>query len=600
MEIRFQPALSQPTQPRPVAVASDPAPRDTVELRRPGWLGIGWRSATPEEARQRLAEGKTVEVRDQSWVRLEQPDDLTELEYFRGQNPQAPADFGKSLKDMAAQGARFATQEGELGPFGAYHELESGRPVELTLGERKIPLAKPEDALMAAYFHELGPAPNEQAATLRTLYRTGLDLGGSPVDPPRPVRVKTAEGVELLLVEDLTKPLSGAALKLSARLGEYAALARLDPRQLAALEKLAALKEPMVTAQEPWKLESGTWSCKYRDNEDSSLSFEPVKLGQDSRLELTAAYALEDNCDRVGVEARQPGGKWQSLASFTGRSEWRNHSLDLSAYDGQDVELRLRTTSDSSRTDDGFQLKELRLISGGRVLTGTDRGTKTLEDLARRPPPAEELEAIVQDAGQCGLGPALALHEAGLTGLGSLAAEVGLTPAMALRDPQAGPWLELARKLAPKKPESEQLALAAELGRRRVEPGPFLELERTLRSPSAWQAEGQWKVTETDEGRVWRHGPYPDNASLALTTPEFRVGKRLSYRLKTGLESGCDHLVVEGRAPGGSSGASCVGIRETTAGRTRRSGWMASPRSASGSPRTHPAPGKAFSLPGCA
>lgn len=649
MEIRFQPQLA-PVWPQPVRSAGK-VPEDTVEFRRPGPLGLWWRSATREQVEARLREGKTVQVKDGSWVPVEQTDDLAELDFFRGQSPQAPSDMGSSLKSLAAAGGRF-TSEAELGPYGAYHELEQGRPVTLTIEQRTISLQNPAQVAMAAYFHDLHPAPTPEAETLKTLYHSGLELGGSPVDPPRPVQVTTRDGVPLLTVEDLTvpvtdrltrvterwerlqslkerapeamrllgeappeheaaltalcqgsskvpaalyrrvcqdptelapalealngcegdearalefmqrcraegDPISAKALLLSQQIGEYSALARLKPEQLEPIEQLAALKEPVFKAGAGWQQsEEGAWSFgRYRDNEDSAVELPAVQLGQGSRLELTERHALESNCDFLRVEVRPAGQKWQSLANYTGRAGWQSRTCDLSAFDGQKVELRLRLTSDHSNSDEGVAVRDLRLITGGRVVQTTERGPATLAELVKLAPPAPELSQVVADARACGLGPALALHRAGATGLGELAGQIGLAPALALRDvpERAAGARELALRLAPGRPEAEQLQLAHQLADKQVDAAPYLELERGLETPADWQAEGSWKVEETREGRVWRHGRYPDNASHSLTTPEFECGKetRLSYRVASNLEANCDFVRVEARVGDG-------------------------------------------------
>lgn len=635
----------QPGSLRPTAAQSDVNPTDTVEFRRPGWLGIGWRAATPEQAQERLNEGKTVEVREQSqWIPLEQPDDLQELSFFRGTDPQAPSDMGRSLKALAEKGARFHNQT-ELGPFGAYHELEQGRPIELRLNGRSLELDSAQDVRMAAYFHAAGDPPTLEAQALKQLFDSRLHHAGSPLNPPLPVQVRTEKGVELLTVTDLTRPIagelqqarerydrlertlkerapeamqllrqgppeswdqreailtalaqgsdkipaglyaqvcadptdlpaalealagcgrdeqqaleffrqcradgdpvSGAARKLSETLGDYSSLARLAPGQLAAIEELSRLDRPT--------LELGSWGRGYADNSDTSIEF-PTKLAltAGSRIEFEARYGLERDCDFVRLEARGADGQWVPLARYTGQDDWREHVVDLSRLPGQEVDLRLRLTSDSSQTGDGFAVRKLRVITDGKVRLTTDDGGATLAELVKLAPSEEDLRAIVQDAREAGLKPALALYGAGSTGLGSLVGQIGLTPALALKDvaANAAPALELARKLKPT--AKEQLELARELAQKKVDPAPFAVLERSLRPPD-WQAEGSWQVAETEAGRVWKHGTYPENANLALTTPEFVSGADavLGYRVATELEDRCDFLHVEVRENGG-------------------------------------------------
>ncbi|MGE0493024.1 MAG: hypothetical protein AB7S38_27680 [Vulcanimicrobiota bacterium] len=121
-----------------------------------------------------------------------------------------------------------------------------------------------------------------------------------------------------------------------------------------------------------WKSESGwgaerTWlhgkvwsdspGGKTPSNADHRLVSSPLSLKglSDTRLALTGSFSLEDGYDHLHVEV-QAGGSWRTAESYTGRGFWRTREVDLSSYDGQDIQLRLRLNTDGSKNGDGFKL----------------------------------------------------------------------------------------------------------------------------------------------------------------------------------------------------------------------------------------------------
>lgn len=72
--------------------------------------------------------------------------------------------------------------------------------------------------------------------------------------------------------------------------------------------------------------------------------------------------------DNVTVQVSSDGGEnWNEAATIAGRSnrssDWAGHSVDLSAYDGQDVQLRFQVDAGSSRRPaDGFYLDNLTML----------------------------------------------------------------------------------------------------------------------------------------------------------------------------------------------------------------------------------------------
>ncbi|MCA9792342.1 MAG: immune inhibitor A, partial [Candidatus Eremiobacteraeota bacterium] len=104
---------------------------------------------------------------------------------------------------------------------------------------------------------------------------------------------------------------------------------------------------------------------QYGSGANSSLTTRAISLENytNSTLIFDAKHSLESGYDKVHVEASTDGENWSSLQQLTGDSEWATHSLDLSAFDGQNVQLRFRLTSDSSVNSDGFYLDNV-VIAG--------------------------------------------------------------------------------------------------------------------------------------------------------------------------------------------------------------------------------------------
>ncbi len=105
----------------------------------------------------------------------------------------------------------------------------------------------------------------------------------------------------------------------------------------------------------------------YADRANTSLTTRPISLQQfqGSTLIFDTKFDLERRYDNVYVEGSTDGQSWERLAGFTGSSDWSSRSVDISKYDGQDVQLRFRLNSDSSQTADGFYLDNM-VIAGDK------------------------------------------------------------------------------------------------------------------------------------------------------------------------------------------------------------------------------------------
>lgn len=110
----------------------------------------------------------------------------------------------------------------------------------------------------------------------------------------------------------------------------------------------------------------------YGQDQNISLTSRAISLKDISgaTLAFEAKYDLENRYDNVFVEVAevpsQQGAQpnWQPAATLNGSSDWKGHEVDLSAFDGKDVQVRFRLKSDGSVNQDGIYLDNL-VIAGG-------------------------------------------------------------------------------------------------------------------------------------------------------------------------------------------------------------------------------------------
>ncbi len=96
-------------------------------------------------------------------------------------------------------------------------------------------------------------------------------------------------------------------------------------------------------------------------NAEVSLTTAPLSLEglSGSALSFRTQFSLERNHDLCHVEIRSVGGGWQELEAISGVEEWGERLVDLSDYDGQEVELRFRVTTDNNRASPGMEVANL-------------------------------------------------------------------------------------------------------------------------------------------------------------------------------------------------------------------------------------------------
>ncbi|MCA9795842.1 MAG: hypothetical protein KC910_28740, partial [Candidatus Eremiobacteraeota bacterium] len=190
----------------------------------------------------------------------------------------------------------------------------------------------------------------------------------------------------------LDNSLTPTTLDRISRLAEQ--LARKPDQRQAFVEAIVAggawnakqleMLEGMALNLTGWKSESGwgqerTWlhgkvwsdspGGKTPSNADHRLVSSPLSLKglSDTRLALKGSFSLEDGYDHLYVDVNQ-GGTWKTLESYTGHGFWRTREVDLSSFDGQDIQIRLRLNTDGSKNGDGFKLGKatLKAVRNGK------------------------------------------------------------------------------------------------------------------------------------------------------------------------------------------------------------------------------------------
>ncbi|MCA9779626.1 MAG: S8 family serine peptidase [Candidatus Eremiobacteraeota bacterium] len=93
----------------------------------------------------------------------------------------------------------------------------------------------------------------------------------------------------------------------------------------------------------------------------TSLTSKPFTLkGKSSRLSFETRYRLEALSDQVELQVKEVGKEeWSTLSSYTSYREWRRETVDLSEFDGKNVQLRFQLQTDSAKNDEGFYLDRI-------------------------------------------------------------------------------------------------------------------------------------------------------------------------------------------------------------------------------------------------
>lgn len=338
---------------------------------------------------------------------------------------------------------------------------------------------------------------------------------------------------------------------------------------------------PDFVADQGWQaLPGGGYKRGYQGTTDSSLTTPALHLGQNSLLVLEHSYGLESGYDHVFLQARRDGGEWTTLKTWTGQADDQRELIDLSAFDGGTVQLRLRLQADDQGHEWGYHLQGMRVSSHSGPVFGFNTEKLAAEELVDRlvavgptglSDELSKLEQLEQDLGS----PSAALKlwpqtadPSDVKNLGELGRNLGTRAAGALFTPgqPAGPALEAFRASGRLAAEAGQaLDLGTQLERaRKLVSANLSEPERAaLRALvgreddlAGWKLDQGWQ-TRFVEGSGYGLGfpSYPADCKASATTPTLDLtgltGARLRLRLGGSLESGYDSLCLEARRPGG-------------------------------------------------
>jgi hypothetical protein len=119
------------------------------------------------------------------------------------------------------------------------------------------------------------------------------------------------------------------------------------------------------TADGGWAIADGAATDSpagdYPSNADTSLTSIPIDLGGFARpvLRYKARYAVENNFDKLTLEASTDGKSWSVLEPLVGKTGWKDHACDLAGYAGQKIQLRFHLVSDGDIEMDGIHVDDL-------------------------------------------------------------------------------------------------------------------------------------------------------------------------------------------------------------------------------------------------
>ena len=98
----------------------------------------------------------------------------------------------------------------------------------------------------------------------------------------------------------------------------------------------------------------------YEMDSETSITTQTIDLTgySGAKLRFEAKHELEDRHDVVKVQVFKGGWwrPWRTVATLTGESDWKAHTLDLSDFDGKEIQIRFLMEADDSVVKDGFYL----------------------------------------------------------------------------------------------------------------------------------------------------------------------------------------------------------------------------------------------------
>lgn len=613
-----------------------------LEFRQPRWLSfLGWTEASPTEAAGLVQNDRPDDLQvlqAGKWQLLRDKRELQALHAFETKSPERlpHPELAHHLDSLARLGFCFQAGKDTLEPWRAYDQLARGTPLTAS-GPRAARLTCSEDVAMLAYlqgaagldslerpglaeaaraFEEAGyladamRAYSSRAEEL-PLEHQGTSMGSwssqQPLDlKPWKERAGHLDSVRELAPEQaLEAALALEALPAEKRPAYLEWLGDLKDAQAAALvtaldataqSRVRSLLEATSNQLQPegsWAKHNGVWSDSpagpYKSNQRAALSLPPLRLEnyREVQLSFRTSHELESGYDTVQLQASADGQSWESLKSFTGKSDWKNERVSLADYEGKAAHLRFLFSSDASNEQEGFSLSDLRVEGvprfGQQPQTLFDESPRAERarlagELARalaEGRPVEPLEQLVQACATPA--EALSLFEAvrqnpqGAAELVRLNHEVGPTAAMALaRDGMDEGTFRAALELAPRPELPDALEICREL-KPLSQPARVALQSLVSRLCQAWTTEGNWARNSDGSWSDSPAGPYRPNQNASLTSPRLDLAHLTEpvarFSVRHQLEKGYDRVSFEVSRDGQSW--------DRLADFTGESGWQA-------------------------
>jgi hypothetical protein len=99
-----------------------------------------------------------------------------------------------------------------------------------------------------------------------------------------------------------------------------------------------------------------------------ALISKPISLHEvdEPTLAFELRHDLEEGADFMHVEVRHGDQEWTPVKQISGKSDWAEHRVDLSEYQGKEVQVRFRVKTDASGASPGCYLDKVRVECADR------------------------------------------------------------------------------------------------------------------------------------------------------------------------------------------------------------------------------------------
>lgn len=256
------------------------------------------------------------------------------------------------------------------GRVNAFKALEDDKTPPAALAELKIGELNHESA-------QLSWLATGDDGTQGTAGGYELKLQGERVYTARPQTAGETEAHALSIVPSEVERELAVSLTAVDNAGNRAPLQQLQMTVPAAQAELLEDFEGETTgwtADEPWgtvveegrgRVYTDSPEGRYENRHASSLTSPKIDLreAKDSRLVFDAKYELA-LFDGVVLQAKPEGAEeWKKLKYFHSLSDWKTHTVDISDYDGEQLNLRFQIGTNKLGQADGFYVDNFKVLS---------------------------------------------------------------------------------------------------------------------------------------------------------------------------------------------------------------------------------------------